>query len=57
MRSEPQAVPPKIKMAAPPLLGLFAGVVLGMTAIGAGAVFFSSIRVRMDFIRHVCFTN
>ncbi|MGD1087261.1 MAG: DUF2752 domain-containing protein [Verrucomicrobiota bacterium] len=40
MRSEPQAVPPKIKMAGPPLIGLFAGVVMGVTAIGAGAVVF-----------------
>ncbi|MGH7976566.1 MAG: DUF2752 domain-containing protein [Limisphaerales bacterium] len=40
MRSEPQTVPPKIKMAAPPSLGLFAGVVLGMAAICAGAFLF-----------------
>lgn len=40
MRSEPQAVPPKIKMTAPPSLGLFAGVMLGMAAIGAGAFLF-----------------
>jgi hypothetical protein len=40
MRPEPPAVPPKIKMAAPPALGLFAGVMLGMTAIGAVAVVF-----------------
>lgn len=40
MRSESQAVPPKIKMTAPPSLGLFAGVMLGMAAIGAGAFLF-----------------
>jgi hypothetical protein len=40
MHPEPQAVPPKIKMAAPPSLGLFAGAVLGMTVIGVVAVVF-----------------
>jgi hypothetical protein len=40
MGPEPQAVPPKIKMATPPSLGLFAGAALGMTLIGAVAVVF-----------------
>jgi hypothetical protein len=40
MRDASQAVPPKIKNAAPPSPGIFVGVVLGMTAIGAGAVVF-----------------
>lgn len=40
MRSEPQAVPPKIKISALPSLQLFAGMVLGMAAIGAGAFLF-----------------
>ena len=38
MRAESQSVPPKIRSAPP--LALFAGVVLGMAALGAGAVVF-----------------
>ena len=38
MRAESQPVPPKIRTAPP--LALFAGVVLGMAALGAGAVVF-----------------
>jgi hypothetical protein len=40
MRAEPQSVPPKIKSATPPSLGLFAGVALGATAVGMMAVVF-----------------
>jgi hypothetical protein len=40
MRAEPQAVPPKIKSATQFSPAIFAGVVLGMTAIGAGAMVF-----------------
>ena len=38
MRAESQSVPPKIRTAPP--LALFAGVVLGVAALGAGAVVF-----------------
>jgi hypothetical protein len=41
MRAGQQAVPPKIKMAAPPSLALFAGVVLVAAALGGGAIVFS----------------
>jgi hypothetical protein len=40
MRAELQAVPPKIKMAAPPSPAVFAGIVLGATILGAGAIVF-----------------
>ena len=40
MRAESQAVPPKIRIAAPPSLAVFAGVVLGMAIAGVGAVVF-----------------
>jgi hypothetical protein len=40
MRAEPQAVPPKIKSAATPAPVIFAGIVLGATILGAGAIVF-----------------
>src|SRR5450432_1487151 len=40
MRAETQTVPPKIKSAAPPSLGIFAGFLLGATAVGIGAMVF-----------------
>jgi hypothetical protein len=40
MRAESQTVPPKIKCAAPLPLGIFAGVVLAATTVGAGALVF-----------------
>jgi hypothetical protein len=40
MRAASQAVPPKIRNAAPPSLAIFAGVILGMAIAGAGAVVF-----------------
>jgi hypothetical protein len=40
MRAASQAVPPKIKSAAPPSLAVFAGVVLGMAIVGTGAFVF-----------------
>jgi hypothetical protein len=40
MRAGQQAVPPKIKMAAPPSLAVFVGVVLAAAALGGGAIVF-----------------
>jgi hypothetical protein len=40
MRAEPQAVPPKIKSAAPPSPAIFAGIVLGAAILGTGAIVF-----------------
>jgi hypothetical protein len=40
MRAASQAVPPKIKNAARPSLGIFAGVIFGTAMVGAGAVVF-----------------
>ena len=40
MPAASQAVPPKIRNAAPPSPAVFAGVVLGMAIVGAGAVIF-----------------
>jgi hypothetical protein len=40
MRAASQAIPPKIKTAAQPSLAVFAGVVLGAAALGAGAIVF-----------------
>jgi hypothetical protein len=40
MRAELQAIPPKIKSAAPPSPAVFAGIVLGATILGAGAIVF-----------------
>ncbi|HTX20599.1 MAG TPA: DUF2752 domain-containing protein [Candidatus Aquilonibacter sp.] len=40
MRAGPQAIPPKIKTAAPLSPAVFVGVVLGFVTLGAGAVVF-----------------
>jgi hypothetical protein len=40
MRAASQAVPPKIKSTAQPSLAIFAGVIFGMTVLGASAVVF-----------------
>ena len=40
MRAASQAVPPKIKTAVKPSLAIFAGVILGMAIVGAGAFVF-----------------